>query len=583
VARIHVLPSDLINQIAAGEVVERPASVVKELIENSIDADAMTIDVLLENGGKKRIEVRDDGCGMALDDATLAVERHATSKIREFDDLSHVRTLGFRGEALPSIASVSRFQLTTCDGAAAHGVEIECDPLTGQRDVRPAARDRGTTVVVRELFENVPARRKFLRSAESEFRSVVTVVSSYALPLPQRSFRLEHNGRTVLDLPAAPTLRDRVIQVLGDESAASLEEIEERYEAAHATGFVTRGLRFGSRRNQFFFVNGRLVRDRVLTHAANRAAESFDFDGHPAIVLFLDIDPQAVDVNVHPAKTEVRFRDSGTVHVVVEHGIRKALGGAEEGARLLGVGQATLPAEIAEAGSSAPHRFAPEFTPLFQRQAVVQPPRETTPAPAAVMEAIPRLGDLQGRVIGQYRMSYILVDTPGGLRMVDQHVAHERVLYDRYFVRAAERQPVTQHLLTPILYETGAAESAVLESHLDELLAVGFTMERFSGNSFAVSAVPPELLRSDIETFLRLLIDASIEERSPHLLRVREKVCASLACQAAIKVHRALSGEEMARLVAELLDSSNPFACPHGRPIIVDIKHLDIERHFHRK
>ena len=199
------------------------------------------------------------------------------------------------------------------------------------------------------------------------------------------------------------------------------------------------------------------------------------------------------------------------------------------------------------------------------------------------MEAIPRLGDLQGRVIGQYRMSYILVDTPSGLRLVDQHVAHERVLYDRYFVRAAEHQPVTQHLLTPILYETGAAESAVLESHLDELLAVGFTMERFSGHSFAVSAVPPELLRSDVETFLRLLIDASIEERAPHLLRVREKVCASLACQAAIKVHRALSGEEMARLVAELLDSSNPFACPHGRPIIVDIKHLDIERHFHRK
>jgi DNA mismatch repair protein MutL len=589
VARIHVLPSDLINQIAAGEVVERPASVVKELIENSIDADAMTIDVLLENGGRKRIEVRDDGCGMSLDDATLAVERHATSKIREFDDLAHVRTLGFRGEALPSIASVSRFQLTTCDGAAAHGVEIECDPLTGQRDVRPAGRDRGTTVVVRELFENVPARRKFLRSAESEFRSVVTVVSSYALPLPQRSFRLEHNGRTVLDLPAAPTLRERVIQVLGDESAAYLEEIEERYDAAHATGFVTRGLRFGSRRNQFFFVNGRLVRDRVLTHAANRAAESFDFDGHPAIVLFLDIDPQAIDVNVHPAKTEVRFRDSGRVHVVVEHGVRRALGGAEEGATLLregpplSVGQAILPAEIAQAGSPAPHRFAPEFTPLFQRQAVVQPPRETASALATVMEADPRLGDLQGRVIGQYRMSYILVDTPGGLRLVDQHVAHERVLYDRYFVRAAEHQPVMQHLLTPILYETGAAESAVLESHLDELLAVGFTMERFSGNSFAVSAVPPELLRSDVETFLRLLIDASIEERAPHLLRVREKVCASLACQAAIKVHRALSGEEMARLVAELLDSSNPFACPHGRPIIVDIKHLDIERHFHRK
>src|SRR4029077_2061169 len=200
----------LINQIAAGEAVERPASVVKELIENSIDAEAMTIDVLLENGGQKRIGLRGDGCRMSLDYAPLAVERHATSKIREFDDLTRVRTLGFRGEALPSLAGVSRFQLTTCDGASAHGVEIECDPLTGQRDVRPAARDRGTTVVVRELFENVPARRKFLRSAASELRSVGTAVSSYALPLPRRSFRLEHNGRTVLDLPAAAPLRERV-------------------------------------------------------------------------------------------------------------------------------------------------------------------------------------------------------------------------------------------------------------------------------------------------------------------------------------------------------------------------------------
>src|SRR6185436_17208431 len=215
--RIHVLPSDLVNQIAAGEVVERPASVVKELVENAIDAGARTIDVILENGGKKRIEVRDDGSGMAHDDAILAIERHATSKIREFDDLSRVRTLGFRGEALPSIASVSRFTMTTFDGAGEHALEIDIDPLTGKRDSRPAARDRGTTIAVRELFENVPARRKFLRSSEAEFRSIVTVVSSYALPLPSLAFRLEHNGRVVLDLAPALTTRDRVAQVIGSE------------------------------------------------------------------------------------------------------------------------------------------------------------------------------------------------------------------------------------------------------------------------------------------------------------------------------------------------------------------------------
>jgi len=580
--RIQVLPSDLVNQIAAGEVVERPASVVKELIENAIDAGAATIDVLLESGGRKLIEVRDDGCGMSADDARLAIERHATSKIREFDDLARVRTLGFRGEALPSIASVSRFTLTTFDGSDGHAVEIECDPLTSQRSIRPAARDRGTTISVRELFENVPARRKFLRSADAEFRSIVTVVTSYALLLSSRSFRVEHNGRVVLDLPSAATPRERVLQILGNDAEAHLVDIDTTIGEAHATGFATRGLRFGSRRNQYFFVNGRLVRDRVLTHAANRAAEQFDFDGHPAIVLYVEVPPELVDVNVHPAKTEVRFRDSGSVHVVVEQGIKRALGGPE--VMSAGVSEPSPPPlpellPMPHAALSTQHS-ALDFTPLFQTKTVVQPPR---PAQTATLEISPQLGDLQGRVIGQYRLSYILLDTPGGLRIVDQHVAHERVLYDRFLARLAEHAPASQQLLTPILYDAGAAECAVLDSHAEELRAVGFDIERFSGNTFAIASLPAELVRNDVHSFLRKLIDASIDERGSHLVAVREKVCASLACQAAIKVHRPLGGEEMARLVAEVLQSSNPFACPHGRPIIVDIKHLDIERHFHRK
>ncbi|HEY0140982.1 MAG TPA: DNA mismatch repair endonuclease MutL [Thermoanaerobaculia bacterium] len=615
--RIQVLPSDLVNQIAAGEVVERPASVVKELVENAIDAGAHTIDVVLENGGRKAIEIRDDGCGMSEEDALLAIERHATSKIRDFDDLTRVRTLGFRGEALPSIASVSRFTLTSSADASGAATEISFDPLTATRSVRPAARDRGTTISVRELFENVPARRKFLRSADAEFRAVVTIVTSYALPLPGRSFRLEHNGRVVLDLPRAATDRERVLQILGAETQDHLQPLEGELGAVRATGFVTRGLRFGSRRNQFFFVNGRLVKDRVLMHAASRAAEQFDFDGHPAIVLFLDVPPELVDVNVHPAKTEVRFRDSSQIHVVVEQAIKRALGGAEEGRALLPQPSPFAPSTIAEpsASSSSPRffppqryeggpRWTPEFTPLFQKQALVQPPvgqssiaqppvgqssdvQPVTSAGVAVEdEPLPmgeQLGDLKGRIIGQYRLSYILLDTPGGLRLVDQHAAHERVLYDRYLQRVEARRPVWQRLLTPILYEAGAAESAILESHLEELQAVGFDIERFSGNAFAIAAVPPELVRHDCEAFLRKLIDASLEEKTSHVGRVRERISASLACQAAIKVHRPLSGEEMARLVAELLESSNPFACPHGRPILVDIKHLDIERHFHRK
>ncbi|HUP49628.1 MAG TPA: DNA mismatch repair endonuclease MutL [Thermoanaerobaculia bacterium] len=600
-SRIQILPSDLVNQIAAGEVVERPASVVKELVENAIDAGATTIDVALEQGGRKRIEVSDNGSGMTAGDALVALERHATSKIRDFDDLSRVRTLGFRGEALPSIASVSRFTLLTSDGASGEATEIACDPLTGTRTSRPAARDRGTTVTVAELFENVPARRKFLRSAEAEFRSIVTVVSSYALPLPARAFRLSHNGRVVLDLPPAADARQRGVQILGSEADPHLEPLEGSLDAVQASGYVTRGLRYGSRRNQFFFVNGRLVRDRVLTHAASRACAAFDFEGHPGIVLFLDLSPELVDVNVHPAKTEVRFRDSGAIHVVVERSIRHALGGAGEGAALLGQPLKDAPFEPSrlEAHDSRlfpPARYdgaavAPQVTPLFQRSgAMVQPPPAERPAavaePAgrtAAVEVPPDLGDLRGRVIGQYRMSYILLDTPGGLRLVDQHVAHERVLYDRYWTRMASGHPVTQQLLTPILHESGAAECAVLESHLGELRAVGFDIERFSGNTFAIAATPPELVRNDLDAFLRKLIDASLEEKGSHVTRVREHICASLSCQAAIKVHRMLSGEEMARLVAELLDSSNPYACPHGRPIIVDIRHPDIERHFHRR
>jgi DNA mismatch repair protein MutL len=410
--------------------------------------------------------------------------------------------------------------------------------------------------------------------------------------LPERAFRLEHNGRVVLDLPPASDTRERVLQVIGSDAAESLSPVDTRIGATHVTGFVTQRLRFGSRRNQFFFVNGRLVKDRVLTHAANRACDAFDFDGHPALILFIELPPEAVDVNVHPAKTEVRFRDSSQVHVAVEQAVKRALGGAEEGGALIREGTA---------GDSAPHgtslfppqryddagpRWTPAFTPLFQRESLVQPPVQSSEVRSAALleaETAPQLGDLKGRVIGQYRMSYILLDTPGGLRLVDQHVAHERVLYDRYLARIEARQPVSQQLLTPILYETGAAECAVLESHVEELRAVGFDVERFSGNAFAVSAVPPELMRHDLETFFRKLIDASSEEKSSHVTRVRERITASLACQAAIKVHRTLSGEEMARLVAELLDSSNPFACPHGRPILVDIKHIDIERHFHRK
>jgi len=592
-ASVRVLPSDLVNQIAAGEVVERPASVVKELIENALDAGADEIELFLENGGRRLIEIRDNGCGMSEADARTALERHATSKISRFEDLAAISTLGFRGEALPAIASVSRFRLLTFDGSSEHAVEIETDH--GEPMVRPASRDRGTTVRVGELFESVPARRKFLRSAEAEFRSIISTVSSYAFSSFHCAFRVTHNGRVVLDLPSASNARERVLQVLGSDVEPVLVELESSVGSCKVSGFATRGLRYGSRRHQYFFVNGRLVRDRVLTHAAARAADAYDFEGHPALVVFLEIPAAEVDVNVHPSKTEVRFRDSGQIHVAVEKAVRKALGGSEEGALLLeGPGdetaliaiatpgplgeplrtvQQTFPVSGSPAGGTAVSIL--EASPLFRQKPVVQPPvrREEFSTP----------GDLQGIVIGQYRQSYILLDTPAGLRLIDQHVAHERVLYDRFDALFETRRPDSQRLLSPYVYEAGAAETAVLESHLEDLRAVGFDIERFSGRSFAVSSIPSLLEREHLPRFFRKVLDASLDRDESHLTRVRDRVVASLACQAAIKVHRPMSGQEMAAVVAELLGSSNPFACPHGRPIIVDIRHMDIEKHFHRR
>ena len=578
-------------------MVERPASVVKELIENALDAGATEIDLLVENGGRRLIEIRDNGCGMSEADAVMALQRHATSKIARFEDLSAISTLGFRGEALPAIASVSRFRLLTFDGTAEHAVEIETDH--GQPRVRPGSRDRGTTIRVGELFESVPARRKFLRSAEAEFRTILTTVSSYAFPSWHRAFRVTHNGRVVLDLPAAADARERVLQILGPGVEAGLVALESTVGSCTVSGFATRGIRYGSRRHQYFFVNGRLVRDRVLTHAASRAADAYDFDGHPGLVVFLQVPAAEVDVNVHPAKTEVRFRDSGQIHVAVEKAVRTALGGSEEGALLLegpledaasprfsssgetwaGMGQQTLPAAVPAAAGVETRTSAAipalAASPLFRHKAVVQPPVRR--------EAFASPGDLQGIVIGQYRQSYILLDTQAGLRLIDQHVAHERVLYDRFEASFQTRRPDSQRLLSAWIHEAGAAETAVLETHLEDLRATGFDIERFSGRSFAVSAIPSSLQQEDLTGFFRKILDASLEGEGSHLTRVRDRVIASLACQAAIKVHRPMSGQEMASIVAELLGSSNPFACPHGRPIIVDIRHVDIEKHFHRR
>lgn len=584
--RISVLPRELVNQIAAGEVVERPASVVKELVENSLDAGASTIEIVLLDGGRRLIEVSDDGIGMSEQDAVLALRRHATSKIQTFEDLLSVSTLGFRGEALPSIASVSRFRMITADGSGPGGHELTQLQPDEPPDVRPAARDRGTTVVVEDLFVHVPARRKFLKTAAAELRRITSVVSSYAIPNFGVSFRLTHNERLVLDLPATHSERERAIQILGARCEPHLREIDFGTEACHVHGFVARGAHIGGRKHQFTFVNGRMVRDRVITQAVRKATDAFDDSRQPALILDVRVRSDEVDVNVHPAKTEVRFRDSGRIFVTVERGVRTALGAPESGAGLM-TGELSRSHQDSSTirerndGMFDPRRWdvpEPEYraTPLFRQGSIVQPPR---PEPAAEVPGIGRLGDLEGRVIGQYRHSYIVVDIPAGLRLIDQHAAHERVLYDR-IEASRDRGPESQRMLSPVVYDCGAAEAALLDSRLDELRNVGFEIERFSAGAFGITAVPVILSEKRILSFLG---DAASDEESGAFESVRHRIVASLACQAAIKVHRPLSGAEMSDLAASLLQSSNPFACPHGRPIIVDIAHVDVEKHFHRR
>lgn len=582
--RVAQLPPELVNQIAAGEVVERPSSVVKELLENALDAGASRIDIVLEDGGKRLIEVSDDGIGMNPQDARLALERHATSKIEDFEDLVSVSTLGFRGEALPSIASVSRFRLTTADGSGPGGTEIIVDSPEEDPVVQPAARDRGTTVRVESLFVHVPARRKFLKTASAELRRINAIVSSYAIPASTVSFTVTHNDRLILDLPSARSVRDRVLQILGGRAEESLSPIENGSETCNVSGFVARGHGVGGRKHQFYFVNHRLVSDKVITQAVRRASEAFDDARQPAVILFLEVSPEMVDVNVHPAKSEVRFEDSGRVFVTVERGVREALGRPQSGKSLLQsrgedvIRDQPLPLDSLLVNRPGGNEVHHEITPLFRKSPVVQPPIPQ-PSPSE-LPGLSSLGDLEGRVIGQYRMSYVLVDIPAGLRLVDQHVAHERVLYDEIdavYGGAME----TQSLLEPLIHDCGAAEATILESQTESLRGAGFEIERFSAGSFAISAIPVVLGPRKLERFLRDLVRDFDDDEG--MVRARERIVASLACQAAIKVHRPLSGPEMADLVSRLLRSSNPYACPHGRPIIVDIAHADVERHFHRR
>jgi len=582
VGRIRVLDDSLVNRIAAGEVVERPASVVKELVENSLDAGAGTVHVRLAGGGKSRIEVADDGCGMDLDDALLAVERHATSKLRRAEDLDHISTLGFRGEALASIAAVSHLTLRTADGES-EGTEIavRCGRIDSPRR---AALPRGTTIQVERLFVNTPVRRTFLRSEATELAHCLRGLIRHALAHPECRFIVEQGPRRLLEATVPGDRLQRVAQLFGHDAASRVLPFEVREGGAVAGGFAGRPEDALPRRDsQHLFVNGRAVQDRTLAHAISAAyANTVPHGRHPALVLYLTLPAPAVDVNVHPQKTEVRFRDTAAVHDLVERALRSALAGAASGRR---------------AWAGAQRGAATAATAVEEpRPPALAPSRPGTPSPACTDRPAPGLVDAMQRTdperrhraavpLAQLRDSYIVAEDADGLVLVDQHAAHERVLFERFLEQAEENRVEVQELLFPLTFEVSAEQRIRLEQEVDEFRRLGFSLEGFGGEALRIDAVPSLVAGADPRALVGELLGEAGRARSAlaGVSDLRRRLVTTTACHAAIKVNHPLAPEAMQALLDQLYATDNPSTCPHGRPILFRLSFGEIERAFRRR
>lgn len=566
VPRIRILPAPLINQIAAGEVVERPASVLKELVENSLDAETRRIHVRLAAGGRDLVEVEDDGTGMEADDVLLAIERHATSKIASPDDLQAIRTFGFRGEALPSIAAAARLTLESAelDGAGTR-LRVEFGRVAG---CEPCARPRGTRVAVRDLFVQLPARRKFLRAEGTELRHCVTALGALAFAHPEVAFRLDHGARTLLELPPTRSASHRLPDLVGPDRARAAQTVSHHTGSIEVTGFLV-PTRAGH--DLVVTVNGRVVRDRLLSAAINRALRgpSGALEAEAYLALHLPLD--AVDVNVHPTKAEVRFSDPG--HVM--SAIAQALAPARQ--RLHG--PAPVRRIVALGGSEPAGQPRLQFTQSPAPFRVSEATPESWPVPAeAPVSSHPTL---PGRYIGQYRDTYLLIEDDEGLLLVDQHVAHERVLFEELMAQAGPR-PAIQRLLLPEVVELPPALAALAADAAAELAALGLEIEPASGRTVRVLGVPAALPAAAAGVLVEKLL-ADLAEGATTGATLRERAAASLACQAAIKKNRPLPRPEAEHLLARLRTLDDPHRCPHGRPIVLRLPHAEIERRIGRR
>lgn len=646
--QIRVLPDHLANQIAAGEVVERPVSALKELLENAIDAGAKTIRVDLEAGGKRRIRVNDDGHGMDRDDCLMALERHATSKLTRAEDLFSIKTLGFRGEALPSIASVSRMTISSRHQNNDTGVQVE---LAGTKmlKVEEVSRPVGTTITVEQLFFNIPARKKFLRKTETELSLMVNLVTQYSMRHVNIHFVLMHNGRSLIDVTPVAELSERIYQHYGKEMLDQLVPFEKETQWLKISGLTSSPTLYRSSRNfQYLFVNNRLVKDKVLNHAISEAYRGFSEDRiFPVIFLFLEMPSQEVDVNVHPAKTEVKFINSHFVHDQVTEAVREALvslklttayrfregyhahpteaqpakrldpwAQAREQQQQLPGGPAAGPlfdpnashsehrpsvTQATEEGSKASgayqsfyERHRNEIDPqqgvpdrgLFEEQAAAQPAQPHAPGdgqpppwqPRAAPTSIPR-------ILGQFRDSYILAEQEGDLLLIDQHVAHERILYDQIKAGLEHHDIETQALLVPIMVELTPDQAVDLENLMPTLKKFGFDLEPYGHHTYAIREMPTFVKQADLERQVTELLAKASGERQQETMveEILDHFAATKSCKAAIKINMRLTPEKMEYLVAELWSSSSPLFCPHGRPIILRFSNDEIEKNFFRK
>ncbi len=639
--RIKILPDAIANKIAAGEVIERPASVVKELLENSLDADADDLRIDIEAGGRKLIRISDNGTGMLRDDALLAFERHATSKLRTADDLFAIATLGFRGEALPSVASVSRLELTTRSREEATGTRIE---IAGAKMIRcdEFAREPGTTISIRDLFYNVPARRKFLRSEQTEISHIASLVTHYSLAHADKSFELTHMGQRLLFVTPVESMKERVFQVFGSKILADLIEVPETiHEEFRLSGFVSNPQVQKLNRNSIYlFVNGRLIRDKVLLHALTAAYHNLmPPQSFPFVLIFLDCAPEEIDVNVHPSKTEIRFQNGSLVHNFVRDSIRELLmksrpassiplpqqpqAGVDmplsEYSQALQSGNFPLPSQprlvmpvsgdeaaiplisVNPVSSPTSHPVNTDLSSLSSDLEILEMKTESLvstssgvrlpvpdthgPLPAGEWQvehpSLDVLRDL--RPLGQLQESFIIAAGRDGLWIIDQHVAHERILFEQVLKRRAAGTIEKQQLLMPMVIPLTVGQQIEYARIADELAAVGFETEPFGQRTLAIKAAPAGLNTGEIErVILEILEITEGELRKASVDDLRRGVAASVACRAAIKINMRLDMTKMEWLLAELAKTEFPTSCPHGRPIALRYSMRDILKGFHR-